>query len=58
MGDALRDVADAARDLDVGIEEIRSVVPSLEDAFVQITHLDLETMRPGPGSNPGGGGQR
>jgi ABC-2 type transport system ATP-binding protein len=57
LGEALRDVADATRDLDVGIEEIRSVEPSLEDAFVQLTHLDLEAMRSGPSSGSGGGGR-
>ena len=42
---ALHEVAETTRRLGVRVLAIRSVTPSLEDAFVQLTHLDVEAMQ-------------
>ncbi len=39
----------------VALRGARSVTPTLEDAFVQLTNLDPETMRNGMSNNQGGG---
>jgi ABC-2 type transport system ATP-binding protein len=53
---ALADVVAAVSQLGVSIHAIHSTNPSLEDAFVQLTHLDAEAMR-GGGAGNGRGGQ-
>ena len=40
------------------LQAIRSVRPSLEDAFVQLTDLDAEALQTGPGPNRRNGGGR
>ena len=53
---ALADVAGVATRFGARIAAVRSVTPSLEDAFVQLTHLDVETMQGRPGGARQGGG--
>lgn len=53
---ALTDVAAVVGRLGASIRAIHSANPSLEDAFVQLTHLDAEVMR-GGGAGNGRGGQ-
>jgi ABC-2 type transport system ATP-binding protein len=54
MTDALAAVTSAAQEHDVEIVDVRSVTPSLEDAFVHITHLGAEAMEAG-NARPRGG---
>jgi len=54
---ALRAVTIVAEQVGASLQEIRTVTPSLEDAFVQITGLDLEALqRNKPGRSRGRGG--
>jgi ABC-2 type transport system ATP-binding protein len=55
LDDALQDVTAAARLLHIPIRAIRTMQPSLEDAFVRLTSLDAESMRNGTAGNQKGG---
>jgi ABC-2 type transport system ATP-binding protein len=54
---ALREVTAITQRFEAPIAAIHTVTPSLEDAFVRLTHLDLEAMQGGAGHG-GGGGRR
>lgn len=51
----LGEVVEAVRQHGDALHAIRSVVPSLEDAFVQLTDLDAEALQAGPGNSRNGG---
>jgi ABC-2 type transport system ATP-binding protein len=51
---AVRDIAAITQHAGVRITDIRTVTPSLEDAFVQLTHLDAEAMQSGGPRRPEG----
>jgi ABC-2 type transport system ATP-binding protein len=55
LDDALREVTAITQSLHIPIQAIRTAQPSLEDAFVRITSLDVESMRNGAAGNQKGG---
>ena len=55
VDDALHAVLATARDCGARVTAVRTVTPTLEDAFVQLTHLDVETMAGGGANNRQGG---
>ena len=54
---ALSAVSAVTKQLGTKLEAIRTVRPSLEDAFVQLTGLDMETLQSGKPRHSGGGGR-
>jgi len=55
VDDALHAVLATARDCGARVTGVRTVTPTLEDAFVQLTHLDAEAMGSGAANNRQGG---
>ncbi len=56
VDDALHEVLATARRCGARLTAVRTVTPTLEDAFVQLTHLDAEAMGGGATANRQGGG--
>ena len=52
---ALHDLTTISRRSGAQIVALRTVTPSLEDAFVQLTHLDVEALQGSAGRRRGGG---
>ena len=55
VDEALQAVLATTRHCDARVTAVRTVTPTLEDAFVQLTHLDTEAMAAGPANNRQGG---
>jgi ABC-2 type transport system ATP-binding protein len=55
VDDALRGVLATLGASGTKVRAVRTVTPTLEDAFVQLTHLDAEAMQGGGRNNQGGG---
>jgi ABC-2 type transport system ATP-binding protein len=55
VDEALAEVIAVTRRRGAHITAVRTVTPTLEDAFVQLTHLDAETMGGAPAANRQGG---
>jgi hypothetical protein len=57
MTEALEVTASAARRAGVQIHSVHSVMPSLEDAFVQLTHVGADAMGSNAAVRQRGGGR-